>query len=159
LSDDTIEFKSDGLKQLLKALESSKINRARVGVLGDKTARTSESSDQGNKTNAEIGAKHEFGDDEVPIRSFLRVPISEKMQSFLEDSNAFNKEALAEVIKSGSIEEWLKKLGILGEQIVAEAFATGGFGQWPPSNMKYKKNHQTLIETQQLRNSVTSDVK
>ncbi len=53
----------------------------------------------------------------------------------------------------------VKKVAVVAEGIVAEAFDTGGFGQWPPSDMTHKKVHQTLVETQQLRNSITSEVK
>ena len=68
-------------------------------------------------------------------------------------------EALERVIEEGSIQAWIEKVGIVGVETVLEAFATGGFGQCKPSNMDHKKNKQTLVETQQLRNSITSDVK
>lgn len=148
---DTIEFKDDGLKKLIKAL-GAKVPYAKVGVLGDKNAR------QDHNTNAKIGLKHEFGDDEVPQRSFLRMPITENLQKYLENSGAFDEAAIKEVIKSGSIKVWIQKVGVLGESIVIDAFNSGGFGKWKPSNMNFKKNHQTLVETQQLRNSITSEV-
>jgi hypothetical protein len=149
---DDVTLNTRGLDKLLKALKG-KQPVARVGVLGDKNARKESDS------NATIGAKHEFGDDKMPIRSFLRMPITDMMQKYLDKSKAFDKDALKRVIASGSILEWLKKVAITAEAIVADAFDSGGFGKWKPSNMQFKKNHQTLVETQQLRNSVTSDVK
>ena len=50
-------------------------------------------------------------------------------------------------------------MGAVGESIVQDAFSTGGFGKWKPSRMENKQTKQTLVETQQLRNSITSDVK
>jgi phage gpG-like protein len=69
-----------------------------------------------------------------------------------------DKDVLNDVLKSGTFTPWLKKVAVLAEGIVADAFASGGFGKWPPSDMTHKKNHQTLVETQQLRNSITSEV-
>lgn len=151
-----VELNVRRLKQLLKAFKGD-FPTARVGVLGDKTSRAGTLGDA--LTNASIGAKHEFGDENLPIRSFLRQPISEHMQAFLDDSGAFDKAALDEIVRDGDLTAWVKKFGIIAEAIVAEAFATGGFQKWKPSDMTHKKVHQTLVETQQLRNSITSDVK
>lgn len=149
MSDD---LDTKGLDNLIKALgEEQPIGR--IGVLGNGNQRKDENS------NAEIGAKHEFGDDKLPIRSWLRMPLIDKMQDALDSSGAFDKEASRQVVQEKSVTPWLKKVMIVAEGVVLDAFATGGFGKWKPSNMKYKKNHQTLVETQQLRNSVTSEVK
>lgn len=154
MSDD-VEMNTRGLDGLLKALKE-KMPVARVGIFGGKTNRA---SGVGHNNNAEIGAKHEFGMDGMPVRSFLRVPIAEHMQKYLDDSGAFDNDTLKKVIQTHSLVEWVKKIGIIGEAIVSDAFDSGGFGKWKPSNMAYKKNHQTLVETQQLRNSITSEVR
>jgi hypothetical protein len=156
MSDDVVEFYDKGLASLIRALGALTLPKARVGVLGGKTTRTQQGSAE---TNASIGAKHEFGEENMPIRSFLRMPITNELQKFLENSKAFTPEVLQEVIRSGSIEAWLKKVGVVAEAVVMEAFNTGGFGHWKPSNMANKKNHQTLVETKQLRDSITSEVK
>lgn len=153
--DNVADLKIAGLDKLIKAL-NKKPPTVRVGILGDKNARESK---KGSKSNAAIGAAHEFGTSVLPIRSFLRVPISEHLDTKMKSSGALNKDVLAEVISSGTLIPWLTKIGILAESIVLEAFNSGGFGKWPQSNMKRKKNHQTLVETQQLRNSITSEVK
>jgi phage gpG-like protein len=159
-SDDetTVELNMKGLEQLLKALKD-KPPVGRIGVLGSsgKDARTNKSS------NAEIGAAHEFGapnaSPPLPVRSFLRVPLSEMMQKELDQSNATDENVVKEVIKMGSVRPWMDIVAKLCEGIVGDAFDTGGFGKWKPSNMAFKKNRQTLVETQQLRNSITSEVK
>ncbi len=52
----------------------------------------------------------------------------------------------------------MKRIAIVALDVVLGAFATGGYGKWKPSNMEHKKVHMTLVETQQLRNSVTEEV-
>lgn len=142
-----------GLDKLLKAL-GTKPPKARIGILGNSAARS-----DGGPSNAQVGAWHEFGTSKLPVRSFLRVPITENLQKEMEKSGAFDKDALANVLATGSILPWLKKVMIMAEGIVADAFDSGGFGKWKPSDMTRKKNHQTLVETQQLRNAITSEVK
>lgn len=157
ISDDgkpAFEYSDKGLSAILKAL-AEVAPKARVGILGNKNQRN---NGQAN-SNATIGLKHEFGKDDLPIRSFLRVPIIENLKIYLERAGAFDKEAAKEVVKQKSFAPWVAKLGIIAESIVADAFSTGGFGKWKPSNMAFKKNHQTLIESQQLRNSITSEVR
>ena len=72
-----IEYKDKGLDALIAALKG-KLPVARVGVLGNNNAR------QGGETNAAIGLDHEFGrpDKNLPMRSWLRVPLIENFQKF-----------------------------------------------------------------------------
>lgn len=152
MSQSRVTVNNKKLQQLIKAFKD--VPKVRVGVLGGKDAR----NDKG-PTNAEIGAAHEFGTEVLPRRSFLREPITDHLQSKMQERGAFDAEALAEVIRSGTIRPYVQKIAILCEEIVGEAFATGGFGKWQPSDMTHKKVHQTLVESQQLRNSITSEVK
>lgn len=151
-SSDTVEFNTKGLDQLIKAMKAENVV-ARVGVLGFKNVRS------GGGSNASIGAAHEFGTAKLPQRSFLRMPLTTKLPTALEKSGAFNKDVLKKVVKSGSLAAWVEKIAILAVSIIQEAFDTGGFGQWKPSNMDRKTVKQTLVETQQLRNSITYEVK
>lgn len=152
---------SDGLDtknldKFLKALKG-KLPTIRVGILGEKSARSSNGA-AGGPTNAEVGSFHEFGTTKLPVRSFLRVPLMEQFPKRLKSSGAFDKAVLAEVIATKSVVPWLKKVAILAEGTVLDAFDSGDFGKWPPSDFRYKENAQTLVETQQLRNSITSDI-
>lgn len=149
---DDIEFKDMGLGNLAKAFKAGELPVAKLGILGSHDQREGT-----GPTNAAIGAKHEYGID-VPVRSWLRAPVIENMQKYLEKSGLFDKATMEKEIASGSLREVVAKIGITGEAIVADGFDSGGFGKWKPSNMKYKKNAQTLVETQQLRNAVTSEV-
>lgn len=174
--DDAFKMNTKGLDGILKALKNN-MYRARVGILGSKTVRSQvpkqavyKSLDANKKppkgkfdatTNASLGALHEFGSSKMPIRSFLRVPIAEHLQANLENSNAFSKEALEQVVRDGWFVPWLEKIAIVAEKIVAEAFASNGFGKWPAWKTKGYQNNtgQILVDTQQLRNSITSEVK
>lgn len=151
MSDETVTINTKGLDQLVKALKGS-LPTARIGILG------SDSRSGGGPSNATVGAAHEFGTTKLPQRSFLRIPISENLDKEITNSGALDKDVLADVVKKGTIVPWLKKITIIAESIVAEAFSTSGFGKWIPSNMQFKKNQQTLVETQQLRDSITSEV-
>jgi phage gpG-like protein len=149
---DGVVLEDKRLRQLIKAF-SGQMPTARVGILGGGNARASDFT-----TNAEIGALHEFGGANMPKRSFLRTPISDNLKGALEKAGLFEKASLDRVIKEGTIIPWVKKIAISGLDIVLGAFATGGYGKWKPSNMARKANKQTLVETQQLRNSITEDV-
>ncbi len=152
MSDDTYTLKITGLEKLMKALKE-KPPMARIGILGGSTREDS------GPTNATIGAYHEFGTSKLPVRSFLRMPLTENLQPVLEASGAFSKDVLAKVVATGSIFPWVQKMAVIAEDIVLEAFDSGGFGKWPAVDMTHKKNHQILVETNQLRDSITTEVK
>ncbi len=176
MSDEAFKLNTKNLDGLLKAMKQN-MHRARVGILGGKTVRNqlpkqatwkSVDATSGKKpkgkfeggTNASIGALHEFGGAKMPQRSFLRVPIAEHLQKELESSGAFDKDTLIQVVKDGWFVPWLEKIAIIAEKIVGEAFDTGGFGKWPKWSQGYTNNTgQILVDTQQLRNSITSEVK
>lgn len=61
------ELDTKNLDKFIKAL-SKRISNVKIGILGGGAR------DDG-KTNAEIGAIHEFGTSTMPQRSFLRVQI------------------------------------------------------------------------------------
>lgn len=150
MSDVTLEVK--GLDQLVKALKK-KPPQIKIGILGGGQR------EEGKLTNAEIGAFHEFGTVNLPVRSFLRMPLIDHLNPALMRANLISKKAIAEVIKSGSLLAWAEKVGVIAEGVVLTAFDTGGYGKWKPSDMRRKKVHMTLVETQQLRDSVTHEVR
>ena len=155
-----------GLDQLVKALKV-KPPVARVGILQSKVhfaqLKAGQKMPTHAPTNAEVGAAHEFGAParNLPQRSFLRVPISEHLQSYMEKSGALDKDTLRDVIKSGTITPWMKKIAALADNIVMDAFESGGFGKWPQWAVPGYSNNagMLLVDTKQLRNSITSEVK
>jgi phage gpG-like protein len=173
---DDFDFDTKNLDGLIKALKTN-MKKVRVGILGSDSIRHGEQSSGSGRsvnaansrpkkfgpmtTNAAIGAVHEFGTEKMPMRSFLRVPISEHLQSELERSKAFDQDAAKQVMKEASFLPWLMRLRDIGVNIVLEAFATGGYGKWPKWKTPGYQNNtgQLLQDTQQLRNSITGDIK
>jgi hypothetical protein len=145
------ELNLRGLDQLIKALKKDGI--VKVGILGDGSNRQ-----EGGLTNAAIGAAHEFGKGNNPVRSWLRAPLMTKLGPEIEKAGILSKSNIKNMVATGSPLIIFKQIGVLGEAVIQEGFETGGYGGWKPSIMSRKTNHQTLVETQQLRNSVTSEV-
>jgi len=141
------------LRQFIKILDGSD-PQGKIGVLGGSKPRS-----DGGPTNAEIGLKHEFGKEGMPTRSWLRVPLMDHLEEYL-DRAGFNPEAvLKQVLADRSLRPLLEKIMVVCKRVVLDGFASCGFGKWPPSDMTHKKNHQTLVETGQLRNSVETEIK
>ncbi len=151
-----MKYNVRGLESLIKALKVRQ-PKVRVGILDGHNSR----SGKDGSTNAEIGAAHEYGTVNMVQRSFLRVPLQEFLDKKLEESGAFNKDTFRDVIKEGTLLPWLQKIASIAEQVVIGAFDSGGYGQWSPwVNPNYENNTGLiLVDTQQLRNSITSDVK
>ena len=113
-----------GLEQLQKNLQIKLV--AKIGIFADKNPRN-----DGELTNAQIGAKHEFGvlSEGLPRRSFLKDPIELKRKELLKVADKVIK---ANIDKEGGVEKIFELIGIAGEAIVQEAFETGGYGTWSP---------------------------
>jgi hypothetical protein len=148
---DSINTKA--LDAIHKALKDNKY-LVRVGILGGKNARSGK-----ELSNATIGAAHEFGTKNLPVRSFLRMPIQTQFSKELNKAGVFNEKDIRDIIKDSTIRKFANKIGVLAVRTVLMAFDSSGFGTWKESEMKYKKIKQTLIETHQLRDSITYDVK
>jgi phage gpG-like protein len=105
----------------------------------------------------EVGTFHEFGTKRgVPRRSFLRMPFIEK-QKIIDKAIAMSWKKITEG-KGPTIKEF-GILGIVGQNISKDAFATGGFGKWErlkPSTEKAKGSSEILLDTSKLVQSITN---
>ena len=146
-----IKFDTKKLEQLIKALNESAKVHVKIGVLGE-----GEKRDDG-MSNAEIGRIHEFGIGQHQ-RSFLRVPLMDHLNEELKQAGAFSDESVKQILREGSFKPFFGRVAVLGERIVQDAFDTSGNGKWPESNMANKVTKQTLVESRQLRRSITSKV-
>lgn len=168
MSDEETSFNSKPLDDLIKILKSQGVT-AKIGILGDKNSRPSDV--KGSNSNAAIGAAHEFGSTKLPQRSFLRMPIAEKLPAKIEESGGLNEDILKQTIKAGNFGQWTKQMAILAVSTVLEAFDTEGWGKWAPLNEQYKKWKQSyskkgntsatqiLTLTGQLRDSIDYEIK
>lgn len=157
-----IVFNLKPLEKLRKQLGDT--YRARVGILGSKGFREAE-DENGKKIpatidNATLGLTHIFGSytEHIPPRDFLFMPIRRFSKEIL---RALGAQSVKAALATGDIKRVYALLGAKAEEIVDNAFATGGFGEWPPNSPRTiaaKGSDKPLIDTQQLRKSITSDV-
>lgn len=110
-------------------------------------------------TNAELGLVHEKGSksDRIPRRSFIELPLQLKLPGIIAK--------LGQKIIDGLTKEKVRPayvaLGEMGENIIQGAFSTQGYGRWPSNaaaTIAAKKSSKPLIDTAQLRRSITSQV-
>lgn len=161
MPDNNVRVNIKGLKNLAKALGDD--YRIRVGIMGSKATRK---NGKGGLTNAEIGFINEFGKmtgkRRIPPRSFLNMPLRLYLADYLLEKKAFSQKEIDKAVKNGTLFDLAKKVGIVAEEVIQEAFATRGFGNWKenrPSTIKKKGSDSPLIDTGELRRSITSEVK
>lgn len=149
---DQIRYDIKPLNDFVNGLKSKYV--VRVGIFGDKNSRF-----KTNLTNAEIGALNEFGSitKKIPKRSFLRLPLFLKTDVILKETSV----GIMPLLKKGNMQMVLKRLGIACENAIQKAFASRGYGKWKPNaplTIALKGSSQPLIDTSQLRRSISSKV-
>lgn len=159
MPDNKLKVNLDGFKRLARAFNGQ--YSIKVGIMGSKAARKNGDTE---KTNAEIGFINEFGSPRrhIPARSFLRMPLTLYLGEYLKNKKSFSDEAIDLAIKSGQLLQLAEKIGLTAEEVVQEAFATRGFGQWVPNapyTVEQKGSDSPLIDTGELRRSITSQAK
>lgn len=149
--------------------ELAKKIEARVGIRANTGAHTLEANQHtkgkksaplglGSILNVTLGIIHEFGSEtkNIPPRSFLRMPMEMKKDVLIQ---FLQSKAIKKLIEAGNVAMVYKLLGIQGENIVHDAFATGGFGQWrglEAATVARKGSSAILIDTRQLERAVSS---
>jgi hypothetical protein len=153
-----LDFK--GLEKIEKAIRGN--FQVRVGILGGSAQRQDEEGEEDDSiNNAELGIIQEFGSISkgIPPRSFLRMPLEEKKTELVK---WLQKQDLEKMLQSKDfLKDTLARWGVKAEEIVDSAFSTSGFGKWlanSPATTEKKKSSKPLINTQQLRRSITSEV-
>ena len=147
----------------------------RVGILGAKSRGRKETVEKYSKTgkllghkkgesasdlsNADIGLIHEKGSKSGKIqrRSFIEMPLQLKIPRIIDKLG----QAVIDGLTKENIMSAYKKLGIIGENIIMGAFASRGYERWEankPSTIARKKSAKPLIDTAQLRKSISSQV-
>ena len=142
----------DGLEEIKREATGY---RARVGILGGHAART-----ENGINNAELGVIQMFGSmtKNIPPRDFLLFPLEHKKRELI---RSLGTGSMKNAFQRGDYERMFELLGVKAEEIIQQAFETGGFGRWPankPSTIASKGSSAPLIDTGQLRRALTSDV-
>ena len=94
----------------------------------------------------------------IPARDPLYQPLIRHKRELI---RKIGTGAMKEAFQSGNYLKMFKLLGIAAEEIVQKAFETGGDGRWPAlkqATIDAKGSSAPLIDTGQLRRSVSSDV-
>lgn len=165
--------KSDltGLNNLLASIDEHFV--VRVGILGNKAhakhrLETGELKNQGGHkagkeyselTNAEIGLRHEKGvkSERLPRRSWLVEPLEDHLPEYFKK---LGNEVIFRMVRTQSLQAY-QDLGVICEQIIQKGFQNGGYGKWKSLSrmtIEGKGSSQILVDTGQLRKSVTSTV-
>lgn len=144
------------LERILRELGGTFV--ARVGILGSNAG---QKHPDGDLTNAEIGVIQEFGSvsRNIPPRSFLRMPIERKTEYLVQRMGVSR---VRDAMNQGDIFTVYKILGIAAEGVVKDAFSSRGYGTWKAnasSTVAAKGSDAPLIDTGQLRRSISSDVR
>lgn len=169
-----ITLNLDGLEEMKNAIGSSM--RARVGVLGgsqhqnehlasknfkNNTAATRRvPADDAGLSNAELMLIMMFGSlkKNIPARDPLLTPLIRHRRELIQKLGTGSMRA---AFMAGDYKKMFTLLGIAAEGIVQEAFETSGDGSWKgnaQSTIDAKGSSQPLIDTAQLRQSISSDV-
>ena len=137
------------LRDLTKQIKIATTHEVNIGI----------AQDIGQYPNGEkvvdVGRRHEFGIG-VPRRSFLRMPFIVK-QKTIDKAIATSWKKITDG-KSTALKEF-GILGIVGQNISKDAFATGGFGKWEklkPATEKAKGSAEILLDTSKLVQSITN---
>lgn len=123
-----------------------------VGVTAKSNARNDE------LTNADLALIHEFGSPahNIPERSFLRKPLINNAEAVANlAKNAIGKFIAGEI----SLETALGYVGEEAKGISKEAVTNGISPALKPATIKRKKSSKPLIDTGQLLNSITYEVR
>lgn len=141
---ETVRLDADQMTALRSTLDAGKGMYLKVGVLGDYAGRTPDESGTKRKdsslTNPQLGLWHEFGviKKNLPERSFLRMPLMLKLPGELSNVDWFS------FLTSEGVHGVLDAVGNKCIQIISQAFATGGFGQWAAWSLRYAKLRERI---------------
>lgn len=164
----SLRINLDKLKTIEAELQKRYVTR--VGILGDKahnrkqtvetkTGKRRPGKEPAAVTNAEIGLVHEKGSISrgIPRRSFLLMPLEQKFDKYIGAISA----SIMQGITTENVKMVYLKMGVFAESLIQRAFATRGFGKWAPNKpatIARKGSDSPLIDTAQLRKSITSTV-
>lgn len=171
------EVKAD-LTEMYKLMRMLKEDyTVRIGIIGAKAKQQHKGSEL---TNADIGTFHEFGSADgkhPPQRSFLMMPIGNKLNFNNDEMKDMRKFLFKQLFLKKAPEEFYKGLMARALEVVENAFATAGFGEWKPlaastyahrsrnlpksvtkRSLTYWFNHPILTDTGQLRRSISGKI-
>lgn len=150
-----------GARALAESLRALGKARVRVGVLADAPKKTGTRTGKRGRqiqqaaTLAEVAAAHEFGTATIPQRSFIRATVDLKAGEI-----GALQEKLAAQVAEGKItpEVAMERLGAAAQGMVQTRIAEGIGPALAPATVARKGSDKPLVDTGQLRSSVTYQV-
>lgn len=151
-----------GASKMLASMRALGKARVRVGVLADAPKKTGTRTGKRGRqiqqaaTLAEVAAAHEFGTATIPQRSFIRATVDLKAGEI-----AAEQEKLAAQVVDSKItpEVAMERLGAAVQGMVQTRIAEEGIGPaLAPATVARKGSDKQLVDTGQLRSSVTYQV-
>ena len=142
-----VRRKGPGVKALIKRLRNP--GTVEVGIIDAGTHQDSE------ETVASIGFQHEFGAPGIPERSFLRSTLHSSRKDIL----TLNKKLLKNIVNMSM--KVPQALGILGNFVADEVSQKIVAIRQPPNSpatILAKGSSNPLVDTGQLKNSITWEV-
>lgn len=129
-------------------LEDFKRLEVRIGI------QQGESSEDGVDL-VDIAMFNELGTVHIPSRPFLRDSVDANAAQI----NAFLQSMKKEIIKGGSAEKVLKKIGVFQKGLVQEEITKGNFVPNSEATRKRKGSDTPLIDTGRMKQSVNYVIK
>lgn len=141
----SVRERDNGARRLLEQVRAVKERAVDVGVLGQKAA-----EDHGGLTVGDVATFHEFGLG-VPERSFIRNYVDRSKQA----AQALARRCAEAVAKGVPAEAALNIIGMSHASAIQEMIADGIDPPLAEETIKRKGSSTPLIDTGQLRASVT----
>ena len=141
----SVRERDNGARRLLEQIRAIKGAAVDVGVLGQKAA-----EDHGGLTVGDVATFHEFGLG-VPERSFVRSYVDRSKQA----AQALARRCAEAVARGVPAEAALNIIGMSHAAAIQEMIADGIDPPLAPETIKRKGSSVPLIDTGQLRASVT----
>jgi phage gpG-like protein len=148
-----IQVKNANLvKDLEKKIKDVKKREVAIGVMQNSGAY------EDGLSIVEVARTHEFGSitKKIPARSFLRVPFYEKEKQV--DNLIFRGYKMM-VEKNETVDKALDLIGLGARDISVGAFRDNNWQELKPSTIKAKGSSAPLIDTGNLRQSITWEVR
>jgi phage gpG-like protein len=142
-----VKIKRSRRREFKRNMERLDGASVKVGIQGAKAVERRE----GGITMAELGAVHEFGNDRIPQRPFLRPIVNEKKHAKA-ITKTYKK---IKTLEGSTIDQALGAAGEKAVNIAQRRIAQGIDPANAPSTIARKGSSKPLIDTGRLRQSIT----
>ena len=132
------------LAKLKKQIKSGKVS---VGLPKGKSGQYEDGS-----TVIEVAAWNEFGTEKIPERSFIRVPVQQNKAKYIELAK---KQAQKIYTGKTTVDDALGILGLFMSDKMKASFTDNEWQSNSAETIEKKGSSRPLIDTGQLRNSIT----